>query len=329
MGYAKEIYPKAQRALDESRAAAQQDAQRRRAALYAELPQLGEIERELSATGLAAAQAAIGGGEDAAKLIERLRARNLALQERRAEILRDAGRPADALAVRYACPVCQDTGYIGQKQCACLQKLLRELACESLGDTSGMRDCRFENFDLAYYPVEPCGPYNVVPRRAMEKVLSACREYARTFSPKSESLLFLGGTGLGKTHLSLAISYEVVRKGCGVVYTTAPRLLDKLQAQQFSRNGGGDTDYQALAGECDLLVIDDLGAEFSTSFSVAALYNLINSRIIGRRPTVISTNFDEQVLRERYGDRILSRLLCAYRPMQFYGEDIRMLKRYG
>ena len=135
MGYAKEIYQKAQRALDESRAAAQQDAQRRRAALYAELPQLGEIERELSATGLAAAQAAIGGGEDAAKLIERLRARNLALQERRAEILRDAGRPADALAVRYACPVCQDTGYIGQKQCACLQKLLRELACESLGDT--------------------------------------------------------------------------------------------------------------------------------------------------------------------------------------------------
>ena len=99
MGYAKEIYQKAQRALEESRAAAQQDAQRRRAALYAELPQLGEIERELSATGLAAAQAAIGGGEDAAKLIERLRARNLALQERRAEILRDAGRPADALAV--------------------------------------------------------------------------------------------------------------------------------------------------------------------------------------------------------------------------------------
>lgn len=329
MGYAKEIYQKAQRALDESRAAAQRDAERRRAALYAELPQLAQIERELSATGLAAAQAAISGGGDAPKLIDELRARNLALQERRARILRDAGKPADALEVCYACPKCEDTGYIGQTQCACLKTLLRELAYESLGDMSGAGDCRFETFDLSYYPVQPCGPYNIVPRRAMEKVLSACRDYARTFSLKSESLLFLGGTGLGKTHLSLAIAHEVISQGYGVVYTTAPRLLDRLQTQQFSRGAGGGTDYQALVGECDLLVIDDLGAEFSTSFSVAALYNLINSRIIERRPTVISTNFDEQVLRERYGDRILSRLLCAYRPMQFYGEDIRMLKRYG
>lgn len=195
MGYAKEIYQKAQRALDESRAAAQQDAQRR-----ARRPLCRAAAARRDRAGAFRDGACRRAGRDRRRRGRRkadrtgLRARNLALQERRAEILRDAGRPADALAVRYACPVCQDTGYIGQKQCACLQKLLRELACESLGDTSGMRDCRFENFDLAYYPVEPCGPYNVVPRRAMEKVLSACAN-TRAPSPQERKPALPGRDG--------------------------------------------------------------------------------------------------------------------------------------
>ena len=118
----------------------------------------------------------------------------------------------------------------------------------------------------------------------------------------------------------------MIEKGLAWFIQHPQSLLDKLQAQQFSRAPSDAADYQALALECNLLVIDDLGAEFSTAFTVAALYNLINARIIERRPTIISTNFDETVLRERYGDRILSRLLCTYRPLQFCGEDIRMLR---
>ncbi|MFR9188938.1 MAG: hypothetical protein ACLVL7_00750 [Anaerotruncus massiliensis (ex Togo et al. 2019)] len=161
------------------------------------------VKRELSATGLAAAQAAIGGGRHAAKLIERLRARNLALQERRAEILRTpAGR-----RTRLRCatlPRLRDTGYIGRSSAPASRSCCASSPV-SLGDTSGMRDCRLKTSTSPTTPSEPCGPYNVVPRRAMEKVLSACREYAHLL-PQSESLLFLGGTGLGKTHLSLAIS---------------------------------------------------------------------------------------------------------------------------
>lgn len=326
MGYSKEIHRQAMRTLEQRRLHAQEQAQRRRDELFAALPKLQDIERSLAHTGLAAARAAISGAQ-AAELIERLRSENLSLQRQRAQLLAQAGFPEDVLTPHYTCPRCEDTGYLGQQQCSCLRELLRNLAYESLGSASDIQNCRFDNFRLDYYPAQPTGKYSIVPRRAMEKVLSVCREYARGFSLRSESLLLCGGTGLGKTHLSLAIAHEVIRAGFGVVYTTSPNLLDKLQNQQFSRTQTADEDWQALALDCDLLIIDDLGAEFSTSFTVAALYNLINSRMIGGRPTIISTNLDETVLRERYGDRVLSRLLCTYHPLQFYGEDIRMLKR--
>ena len=327
MGYSKDIYQKAQQILDDSRSRAEQEAEQRRIQLYEQLPELKEIESKLAKTGIAAAQAAIS-GENGAKLIEQLRENNLNLQKRRANLLSQAGLPADYLSAHYSCAKCRDVGIIGQHPCSCFSSLLRKLAYQKLSDTSNAEDCRFQNFRLEFYSEKPFGPYNVVPRRAMEKVFSICTAYARTFSSRSESLLLCGGTGLGKTHLSLAIAYEVIQHGFGVVYTTSQRLLDKLQIQQFSRDNQDNTDYQSLALSCDLLIIDDLGAEFSTSFTVAALYNIINSRIIERKPTIISTNFDEQILRERYGDRILSRLLCAYHPLQFYGEDIRMLKRF-
>ena len=329
MGYTRETYQKAQQALDARRAGAIRQAEERRTALHAALPELAELERSLASTGLAAVQAAISGGGRAPDLIAQLKEQNLALQKRRTELLTAAGLEPDFLDVHYTCPRCQDTGYIVEKQCDCMAELLRKAAYEQLGDCSGIRDCRFDNFLLDYYPTQPVGPYNIVPQRAMEKVLSICVDYARSFSLQSESLLLCGGTVLGKTHLSLAIAGAVIQRGFGVIYTTSHRLLGKLQEQQFSRNSTETDDYQSMALGCDLLIIDDLGAEFSTNFTVAALYGVINERINLRRPTVINTNFDETILRERYGDRILSRLLATYRPLQFYGEDIRMRKRFG
>jgi DNA replication protein DnaC len=128
VGYSKEIWRKALQTLDASRARAQNEADARRADLYDAMPRLRNIDRELAMTGLDAAKAAISGGEQAPVLIKRLRAENETLQAERAQLLAQAGLPDDFLKIHYACPICRDTGYVGQKQCVCLTRLLRKMA---------------------------------------------------------------------------------------------------------------------------------------------------------------------------------------------------------
>lgn len=326
MGYSKDIYRLAQQELDRRRDKAQRTAELRRAELEEALPRLGEIQREMSLTGLEAVRASIGSTGDISRTLENLRNKNLTLQKERAKLLSQADLPADFLEVHYTCPKCQDTGYVVNQRCACLDQLLRRMAYQKVSESGGLGECRFDNFLLSYYTDTP-NAEGKVPSRVMAAILTSCRDYADTFHLHAESLLFRGHTGLGKTHLSLAIAYEVVEKGYGVYYASCQRLLDKLQAQQFGRDKGDSTDYQQMVLDCDLLILDDLGAEFSTNFTVAALQNIINARLTDNRPTLISTNLDTKLLGERYGERVVSRLLCAYRAFTFFGDDIRMRKR--
>lgn len=330
MSYSKEVWRSAWKIMNARRSDAQQQHAARTSQLYKDVPRLSEIERELSQTGLMAAKTALSGKDDVKRVIEILRERNLALQDERKRLLALAGLPETYLEVPYSCKRCEDTGYIGQEQCDCMTLLLRQLASSRLSDSfSNAQECTFENFRLDYYPeheVEAGGHYSVIPRKAMERVLGYCRSYAQCFHPGSESLLLCGGTGLGKTFLSIAIAKEVAAQGNDVIYITAPKLMERMQARQFSR--GPDDGMTDAVSSCQLLIIDDLGAEFSTTFTVSAVYTIINQRMIDGKPTIVNTNLDEDTLRERYGDRVLSRLLCAFRPLQFYGEDIRIIKRF-
>lgn len=330
MGYAKDIYRQARQTLDTRREHAQQTVSMHKAEAYAKLPRLVQIERELADTGLAAAKVAISGGantDDIKWRISRLELKSTALQQERVALLTQHGYPPNYLAISYACPTCEDTGYIAQTRCKCMEQLLRTLAYQQVSENAGDH-CRFETFKLDYYPNDEVD-HRRSPREAMKNILTICQNYAATFSPQGESLLFFGNTGLGKTHLSLSIAFEVIEKGHGVYYASCQRLMDKLQAQQFGRAGSDETDYQQLALECDLLILDDLGAEFSTAFTIAALQNIVNVRLGEQRPTIISTNFDMNLLSERYGERLVSRLFCGYQPLPFTGEDIRKLKRYA
>ena len=162
----------------------------------------------------------------------------------------------------------------------------------------------------------------------MGEILSLCRDYAVSFSLQSESLLMLGGTGLGKTHLSLAIARAVIDQGFDVFYIPVQNLVTRLEHERFSRSGTEELgDSLSFVLDADLLILDDLGAEFPTQFTSSVIYNIINSRMIEKKPTIINSNLDMKTIESRYSERTVSRLIGGYKILPFSGTDIRVLKK--
>lgn len=209
--------------------------------------------------------------------------------------------------------------------CHCLKDLLAGLMLERLSHTANTDNISFASFSLDYYPAEPLPGSKSSARDVMRRALEECRNYADTFTPSSRSMFFQGKTGLGKTHLSLSIAKEVIRKGYNVLYTPAQTLLETLERERFRR---GEESYSLnFVLDCDLLILDDLGAEFSTNFSVSVIYNIINSRLVEGKPTIISSNLTAKELEARYSPRVVSRIMGGYYTIPFLGNDIRILKR--
>ena len=213
-------------------------------------------------------------------------------------------------------------GFIDGKMCACFKEILRKMAYEELNRTTPLELCSFQSFSLDFYP-EKAQSSNLSPRQIMEGVKRHCWEYANSFTLQSANLLFQGGVGLGKTHLSLAIAGRVISKGYGVIYGSAQNFFNTIESEHFGR--GEDKQYTLdLLKGCDLLILDDIGTEFITQFTAAVFYDIINTRLLRRRPTIISTNLSIDGLKTRYDDRITSRISGNYTRVQFFGNDIRI-----
>ncbi len=321
MGYNKELFTDVRRQMEARRQSAMEAADARQIELYAALPEVEAIDRELSRTGLMIMEEIAKGKLGLAERLDNIRLDNLDLQAQREACLIRAGYPADYDQPKFVCPACKDTGYIGQKMCSCLKAALSEEGMKRAGLAHLFETQRFDTFVLDYYRNDPR------IYRTMQNYLEICRRYAQRFDKDTKaSLLLCGGTGLGKTHLSTAIAGEVVKKGFDVLYESAPNLLSAFEAERFGRSLTASVADTSRYLNCDLLVIDDLGAELSNQFTVGVLYNLLNTRIVACRPTVISTNLTPEEIRTRYTDRIASRLFGEYTVMRFEGRDIRLQK---
>lgn len=323
MGYGKEVYQAASTALAEDRARAEQEANTHRTELYSAFPRAEQIDRELASTAISAARAVLGGG-DAKALLGRLKERNQALQQELDGILAKAGLPRDYLEPHYTCPRCSDTGYVDGRMCVCLKSRLRAEAYKSLNALTPLSLSTFETFRLDYYADQPDASGRS-ERGAMARVLDNCMTYAQNFSLNSANLIMMGGTGLGKTHLSLAIASAAIARGFGVVYSSVNNLITQLEREHFGR--GEQTATESLLLECDLLILDDLGTEFRTAFSISEIYNIVNTRQMAKRPTIISTNLSMKEIEERYSERFASRILGGYVRLPFCGRDVRLQKR--
>ncbi len=329
MGYSKEVKRKARDILSERRLIAQKSADIRREQIFSELPEAEELERRIASCGINAARAIVKGG-DVKKKLEELKALSLRLQNEQEQLLLSKGYYRSDLQPKYHCPICSDKGFYEHNNrsimCECLKKVMIDVACEELNRTSPLKLSTFEDFSLKYYPMDIEEGFPRSSYEQMNRNLTYCKEYAKNFSVNSESIFMKGLTGLGKTHLSLAIANEVIRKGFGVIYISSPRLCSVLEKEHFAKNKP-ETSTEELLLECDLLIVDDLGTEFSTAFSNTALYNLFNSRLLSGKPVIVNTNLELKQLRDLYTDRFVSRIIGQAKRLDFFGRDVRILKK--
>lgn len=326
MGYDKKVYNEANSIIRERRNNALKNADIAKQKFFKSYPEAELLEKELSSTLTKITKVMIKGGMELKEALERLREENLATQAKLREIYKQANIDEKDLEPKYHCSLCEDVGNIDGKMCVCYKQLVKEIACNNLNRLSPFKLSTFDTFELKYYSDTPQKDSSVSDRERMSKYFEYCKSYAEGFTPESRNIFMRGNTGLGKTHLSLAIGRAVIEKGFGVIYCSTPEILAKLEKEHFGKTKS-DEDSEETLKECDLLILDDLGSEFHTSFTKNKIYNIINFRLIHQKPTIISTNLDYDELENAYSKRLISRLMGEYVIMSFVGTDIRQAKR--
>ena len=331
MAYEQNVLRRAAERLEDQRRRREEAQNARRREIYAAIPRVAEIDRQLRRTIVDIIAASLRQGNDPVPAIGAVRDKNLDLQAERADLLVAHGYPADALDDKPACPRCNDTGWRGAVMCDCLKSLCAQEQIKELSKLLDLGEQSFDTFSLDVYSPSPWRGSGISPRENMEMVYEICLNYAQKFGRFYFNNLFLSGApGLGKTFLSACIARTVSENGFSVVYDTAVNIFSRFEDRKFSRDAE-DTrearDETRRYLSCDLLILDDLGSEMTTPFVQSALYTLINSRLTADRRTVISSNLSMEDVRRRYAPQIASRLEGEYRVLPFFGEDIRLLRK--
>ncbi len=325
MSYLKKYYVAAEERINERRNRNKEIHRENIRIAEEKIPEIKELRKRLSAGGAKLSTILISGG-DAKKKVREIAAENMEVNRRIRELLILNGYKDNFIDPVYSCGKCKDTGIYNNKRCSCFMNEVERLQCAELSRSSAMNLCSFEDFDLSLYPERTDENSNKSIRSIMTDIYSFCIGYARDFHLPQKGILMYGGTGLGKTHLSLAVGNEIIKGGYSVIYGSSPDLFRRIEKEHFGN--AGDADTAQLLQDCDLLIMDDLGAEFESKFNQSALYNLLNTRMNTGKPVIVSTNCTISELQERYGGRILSRLLTM-EVLPFCGDDIRMIKRFS
>jgi len=301
------------------------DLEARKRAVFAKIPRLEEIDYEIKSLGLKLYKIALS-GNDVKPQIDELRAKQKSLLAAKKAILIENGYPEDELSERYNCPICRDTGSADSKPCVCYRKKLIEKAYEQSNLSSLLTHQSFDTFDLSLYSDEIDEDFGMSPKAYMSRLLELCRDFVKRFDSESTNLLFWGDPGLGKTFLSTCIAKELISTNHSVIYETAYKTFSMLEELKFKRSDNEDKLKFKIDKlySCDLLILDDLGSEFATQYTTASLFDIINSRLIAGKKTVINTNLSITELTKKYGERVVSRLYGHYKVLKFIGSDIRI-----
>lgn len=312
--YARENFSKVKQIIDSRRNRAISDADAKNLEVSALSEDIRIIDKELRGTGLLLFKTACAGGD-----ITPIRERNQMLCEQRGLALKKLGLPEDYTDVKYTCKECSDTGFIGEKMCSCFREILVTENIKSSGIGRLIERQSFENFDLERYR------YDEEIYQRLKNNFDDAKKFAESFPRVPSTLLFIGKTGTGKTHLTTAIAKNLIERGFEVLYDSSQNIVSAFESDKFKSGYGPYEPKGDKYLECELLIVDDLGTEFVNQFTLSCLYNLINTRQNKGLATIISTNLSASELREKYEDRIYSRIMgCDSKILLFLGKDFRI-----
>lgn len=309
-------YDRIFRQYEEKQRQSRLEMQRRRDYVYEHLPKYRELEDETASLSVAQGKKLLFGDEAA---LEKLRKSLADLKKQKKQLLTEAGLSADYLEPIYSCPDCRDTGYIDREKCHCLRQAEISLLYEQSGLQEILANNNFSLLSYEYHSGEDLLHF--------EKAVENCKNFIKNFDSDYHNLFFYGTVGTGKSFLSCCVAKELMDQGHSVIYFGATGLFDLLSNAAFHTKDREERQnaYSDLY-RCDLLIIDDLGTELTNQFTSSQLFSLLNERHLGKKSTLISTNFTLAQLRDRYSDRIFSRITSNFEVCRLAGEDIRMYK---
>ncbi len=298
----------------------------RKKEIYDKIPRIQEIDNLIASSSINAVRSRLKQGTNA---MEDVQQQNGKLIAEKQQLLETNGYPVDYLQPVYTCPLCKDTGRVGNAYCSCFKQAAISLLYRQSTLDRILQTENFDHFDLSYYARENDGKHPFTPYENMNNILNKTKSFIETFDKEGGNLLFYGETGLGKTYLSNCIAKSLLDTRHTVLYQTAIHLFEDVCGDVImkkNQNADSQETYRYLYS-CDLLIIDDLGTEFTNSFVSSELYDILNTRMREGKSTVISTNLNLQELTERYSDRITTRIFAEYKVFHFYGSNIRLAKR--
>lgn len=299
---------------------------RRKEEIYNKIPRIAEIDRNIASSSINACRARL---KHSVHNTEEVIENNHRLINEKEALLRSNGYPDNYLKPIYTCPLCQDTGKVGSEYCSCFKQATISMLYKQSTLTNILNKENFKTFDLSYYPKEPDNIHPYTPYDNMKNILEKTKDFTRNFDENGGNILFYGETGLGKTFLSNCIAKELLDTRHTVLYQTAIHLFEEVCGDTIMKknNNPKNREIYEYLYRCDLLIIDDLGTEFTNSFVSSELYDILNMRIRENKSTVISTNLNLKELTARYSDRTSTRIFAEYKVYNFYGSNIRLAKR--
>ncbi len=283
-------------------------------------PRLSEIDIELMKWGTALLKSVLNKGES----FEEVKQKIQSLQEEKISILEKNGFASDYLDDIVSCQKCSDTGFVMGHRCDCLKTLIAKHIGANANLSEYMKNQTFENFDFSLFEDTQKDGKVIPVVKIMQKAVQICMDFAENFKRDKGNIILSGNAGTGKTYLSSCVANYALEKGNTVYYTSAYKLFDTLEAIKFGKETSDDAqDIAKYIYEVDLLIIDDLGTEFTTQFTSAAFFDIINSRLVSGKSTLISTNLDLEGINNLYSQRVTSRIMGDYKAITLYGNDVR------